>query len=408
MREREVPSTPLARMWGFGSLATRMVLGAVADNATQVITGTPASSSGSRISDKNAERLAEALCRMRGAALKLGQILSLQDDGMLPPALAKALERVKQAADYMPRHQLEAQLVDQLGVNWRSHFKSFDEIPIAAASIGQVHKAVLLDGTEVALKIQYPGVADSIESDLSNLKRLVTMTNLLPPGLFIDQIIHVASTELAMECDYLLEAESQSKYREFILSDKDLNRFADVPEVIPSLSTKRILTSRFVHGESIDKAMNLPQQTRDSIARTILIMTIRELFHLRFIQSDPNFGNFLYDKSCHRINLVDFGAARAYPKSFVDGYMHLVWAAANRDRDTILRVSREMGFLTGDESEDMTRAHVEAGLVVGEPFISNQPFDFASSKLTKRIGAYGETFLKYRLTPPPDRGLFLT
>jgi aarF domain-containing kinase len=350
MREREVPSTPLARMWGFGSLATRMVLGAVADNAAQIFTGIPASSSGSRISDKNAERLAEALCRMRGAALKLGQILSLQDDGMLPPALSKALERVKQAADYMPKRQLEAQLVNQLGDNWRSHFKSFDEIPLAAASIGQVHRAVLLDGTDVALKIQYPGVADSIESDLSNLKRLVTMTNLLPPGLFIDQIIHVASTELAMECDYLLEAESQKKYREFILADVDLKQFADVPEIYSNLTTKRILTSRFVPGVAIDKAMTLSQETRNSIARTILIMTIRELFHLRFMQSDPNFGNFLYDEPSHRINLVDFGAARAYSKPFVDGYMHLVWAAANRDKDTILRVSREMGFLTGDES----------------------------------------------------------
>jgi aarF domain-containing kinase len=187
MKEREVPSTPTARLFGFGSLGARMIFGFASDRASQFLSGNNSSNQG--ISEANAERLAEALCRMRGAALKLGQMLSLQDDGVLPPALAKALERVKQAADYMPKKQLETQLINQLGINWRLKFKEFDNIPIAAASIGQVHKAILHDGTEVAMKIQYPGVAESIESDLINLKRLVTMTNILPPGLFIDQII---------------------------------------------------------------------------------------------------------------------------------------------------------------------------------------------------------------------------
>ena len=149
MHERAVPSSQLARMWGFGSLAARMVFGAVIDNAARVIapSSIASSSSGSGgdknvsrhyISDQNAERLAETLCRMRGAALKLGQMLSVQDDGFLPPALAKALDRVKQAADYMPMRQLESQLVGQLGPDWRSKFLEFDKIPLAAASIGQV------------------------------------------------------------------------------------------------------------------------------------------------------------------------------------------------------------------------------------------------------------------------------
>ena len=185
------------RMWGFGSLGVRMAFGAVGDSAFRALSGETKTSS---ISDANAERLAEALCRMRGAALKLGQMLSLQDDGMLPSPLAKALDRVKQAADYMPKHQLEKQLVQQLGPEWREKLSEFDYIPIAAASIGQVHRAKLLDGTEVAMKIQYPGVADSIESDLNNLKRLISMTNLLPPGLFIDQIMAVAREELLVEC----------------------------------------------------------------------------------------------------------------------------------------------------------------------------------------------------------------
>ena len=197
MRERAVPSTQVGRMFGFGSLAMRMAMGEVVDRASNAFAG----NTGPRmISDENADRLAEALCRMRGAALKLGQMLILQDESSLPPPLMRALDRVKQAADYMPKRQLEAQLVSELGENWRANFLDFNVIPIAAASIGQVHRATLLDGTEVAIKIQYPGVSDSIDSDLSNLKRVVQMTNLLPPGLFVDNIIQVASVELKAEC----------------------------------------------------------------------------------------------------------------------------------------------------------------------------------------------------------------
>lgn len=197
MRERAVPSTQVGRLFGFGSLAMRMAMGEVVDRASNALAG----NTGPRmISDDNADRLAEALCRMRGAALKLGQMLVLQDESSLPPPLMRALDRVKQAADYMPKRQLEAQLVSELGENWRDNFIEFNVVPIAAASIGQVHKATLLDGTEVAIKIQYPGVSDSIDSDLSNLKRVVQMTNLLPPGLFVDNIIQVASVELKAEC----------------------------------------------------------------------------------------------------------------------------------------------------------------------------------------------------------------
>lgn len=205
MRERAVPSTQLGRLFGFGSLAARMALDVAMDSATSAFSGNSPERK-SRLSDENAERLAEALCRMRGAALKLGQMLSLQDEASMPPALAKALDRVKQSADYMPKRQLEKQLTTQLGENWREKVAEFDPIPIAAASIGQVHRAKLHDGTEVAMKIQYPGVAESIDSDLRNLKALVSMTNMLPPGLFIDQIITVVSRELKEECKHKFKA----------------------------------------------------------------------------------------------------------------------------------------------------------------------------------------------------------
>lgn len=404
MRERAVPSTQFGRMVGFGGLAMRMAFGEAVDRASYAFSG----SDGPRtISDKNAERLAESLCRMRGAALKLGQMLSIQDEDSIPPSLRKALERVRQGADYMPKRQLEAQLTAQLGENWKDRFKEFDPVPIAAASIGQVHRAVLHNGTVIALKIQYPGVAESIDSDLNNLKTLVRMTNLLPPGLFIDSIIKVASEELREECDYAKEAISQIRYRELILADKVLRKHVNVPEVYTDLCTSRVLATRLIPGVPIDKALSLPQSVRNAIARTTLVLTIRELFEWRFIQSDPNFANFLYDNPSRTVHMIDFGAAREYKKAFVDGYMRLVWAAANQDRDTILQVSKDLGFLTGDESKKFLDAHVEAGLVVGEPFLKKESFDFANSHLTQRIGQYGGTFMQYRLTPPPSEAYSL-
>lgn len=196
MRERSIPATPVSRFVGFGSLAVRMAMGAAANRASSLLSDQPQHG----ISEQNAERLAEALCRMRGAALKLGQMLSM-DESVLPPALARALDRVRQSADYMPRKQLEQQLRNQLGEDWKSKFLVFEETPIAAASIGQVHRATLPDGTEVAVKIQYPGVAESIDSDLANLKRLVDIGDFLPPGLFVESIIKVASVELKEECE---------------------------------------------------------------------------------------------------------------------------------------------------------------------------------------------------------------
>ena len=412
LRPAHIPSTQLGRMMGFGSLAARMVVGSAFDRVTGG-SNVPGSG-GIQMSDENAERLAETLCRMRGAALKLGQMLSVQDEGMLPPALAKALDRVKQAADYMPSKQLEQQLSAELGPSWRDKLLEFDPVPIAAASIGQVHKAKLLDGTAVAMKIQYPGVATSIESDLGNLKALVTMTGLLPPGLFVDEIIRVASSELAVECDYLAEAQAQTRYRELVAADPVLSRHLSVPQVYPELSTGLVLTSSFVPGVTIDKTVGLPQPLRNAIARTVLINTMRELFEWRFIQSDPNFGNYLYDDSggsgvLPTIHMIDFGACREYRKPFVDGYMKVVWAAANQDRATILQVSKELKFLTGDETAEMIEAHIDAALVVGEAFRGSprDKFDFGNSKLTQRIGQYGGVFMKYRLTPPPTEAYSL-
>lgn len=176
-----------------------------------------------------------------------------------------------------------------------------------------------------------------------------------------------------------------------------------VPRVIRPLSTRRVLVSTWLDGMPIDQVVEqgYPQEVRDRIARKLLRLTLKELFEWRYMQTDPNWGNFFYNPAADKIGLLDFGAARAFRKEFVDDYLRLVWAAANKDRDGIRDISVKLGLLTGLETKVMMDAHIDSGLVVGEPFATTEPFDFKASGMTKRVVQYGGVFAEHRLTPPP-------
>lgn len=191
-KQRKVPSSRIGRMASFGSLFAGLGIGTL-NELTKGALGLGGSTDmrSAFFSAKNAERIVDTLCRVRGAALKLGQILSIQDSTIVSPQLVKAFDRVRQAADYMPDWQVEQVMKRELGDEWRAKFKSFDDKPFAAASIGQVHRGTLFDDTKVAIKIQYPGVAKSIESDIDNLVGMLKVWDVFPPGIFIDNIVKV-------------------------------------------------------------------------------------------------------------------------------------------------------------------------------------------------------------------------
>lgn len=192
-KQRKVPSSRFGRMASFGSLFAGLSIGTV-NELTKGALGLGGSTDvkSALFSSKNAERIVDTLCRVRGAALKLGQILSIQDSTIVSPQLVKAFDRVRQAADYMPDWQVEKVMKGEFGSEWRSKFDRFDVKPFAAASIGQVHRARLHDGTEVAVKIQYPGVAKSIESDIDNLVGMLKVWDVFPAGIFIDNVVKVS------------------------------------------------------------------------------------------------------------------------------------------------------------------------------------------------------------------------
>mmetsp|Transcript_29221 Transcript_29221/g.39462 ORF Transcript_29221/g.39462 Transcript_29221/m.39462 type:complete len:172 (+) Transcript_29221:646-1161(+) len=171
---------------------------------------------------------------MRGAALKLGQIMSATDEKVMPPVLRDAMEKARSEADIMPRSQVAKNFNHEYGADWQKHFKEINMFPFAAASIGQVHEAILKNGMRVALKMQYTGISNSIDSDLDNFKMLIDLLGIFPRGLYLDELIKVTRGELHWECDYNREAAYQRKYRECIAVSPD--KFY-APKVIDHLST---------------------------------------------------------------------------------------------------------------------------------------------------------------------------
>ncbi|KAI3951751.1 hypothetical protein MKW98_013809 [Papaver atlanticum] len=402
-RERRVPTTSFGRALGFAGLGAGLVWGTVQESTKRLVYGTPVSDNKQSalspfLSEQNAERLALALCRMRGAALKVGQMLSIQDESLIPAPILAALDIVRQGADVMPKSQLNQVLEAELGSGWTSRLHSFDYEPLAAASIGQVHQAVTKDGLKVAMKIQYPGVAESIESDIENVKLLLNYTNLIPKGLYLDRAMKVAKEELSLECNYELEAANQKRFHNLI---SDTEGFY-VPMVVDELLSKRVITTELVSGVPIDKVAVLSQETRDYVGKKLLELTLKELFVFRFMQTDPNWSNFLYDEATNMINLIDFGAAREYKKKFVDDYLRMVIACSKCDRDGVIEMSNRLGFLAGTEEDVMVDAHVQAGFVVGLPFSKPGGYDFRKNNITQSVSNLGATMLKHRKTPPPD------
>ncbi|XP_031165645.1 atypical kinase COQ8A, mitochondrial [Sander lucioperca] len=403
-RERKVPVTRIGRLVNFGGLAVGLGIGAIAEMAKKSLKpqqqGEKKSilDSSAFLSEANAQRIVRTLCKVRGAALKIGQMLSIQDDAFISPQLAKIFERVRQSADFMPPKQMMKAISSDLGPNWRDQLEYFEEKPFAAASIGQVHLARLRNGREVAMKIQYPGVAKSIDSDVNNIMTALSLSNALPEGLFPEHLIEVTSRELALECDYIREAKCAKKFQELL---KDHPYFY-APDVIEELSGPHVLTTALVPGFPLDQAKDLSQELRNEICEQILRLCLRELFEFRYMQTDPNWSNFFFDPQTHKVALLDFGATRGFDKSFTDAYIEIINAAANRNSEGVLQRSRDMKFLTGYESKAMEKAHVDAVMILGEAFSSEEPFDFGSQSTTKRIHSLIPVMLRERLTPPPE------
>lgn len=309
----------------------------------------------------------------------------------------------------MPTYQRNQVLASSLGSDWKDLFSSFDDVPMAAASIGQVHRATLAStGQEVAVKVQYPGVSSSINSDLNNISLLLTASRLLPKGLYLDKTIANARTELGWECDYVREAECGTKFRELLADETDV---FIVPKVFMEASGAEVLTAEFMSGKAVTKIPDLTQEERDWIGTQILRLAFRELMEWQFMQTDPNWTNFLYNRNHptgRKLELLDFGASRAFPDEFTTPYINLLIAASKRDRESLRELSIQLGYLTGEESKAMLDAHVDSILTLAEPFLDSNEYlvdgmyDFRDQTITDRVRAKIGIMVRERLAPPPE------
>ncbi|CAD6217207.1 GSCOCG00004724001-RA-CDS [Cotesia congregata] len=403
-RERKVPSTRLGRMASFATLGVGLGIGTLAEFSRRTFGLKEETSVGKTLDNvfltqANAERIVATLCKVRGAALKIGQILSIQDNNVISPELQKAFERVRQSADFMPTWQVHKVLINELGPDWRSKVSTFDEKPFAAASIGQVHLATLSNGQSVAMKIQYPGVAEGIQSDIDNLVGVLKVWNIFPEGMFIDNVVEVAKRELSWEVDYIREAECSKKFKELLAPYPEYY----VPTIVDELCSNQVLTSELIDGVPVDKCIEMDMETREHICKLIMHLCLKELFVFYYMQTDPNWANFFYNPETKKMILLDFGACRSYEKKFMDNYIEIINGASYGDRDKVLRLSREMKFLTGYESKVMEKAHVDAVMILGEIFSEkNDAYDFGGQNVTKKMQSLVPTIITHRLCPPPE------
>lgn len=403
LSQSPVPSGKLQRLFHYGSLAASVGLNIVKEGAKKYAEGERPSLSKLIMSPRNVDRMARKLSRMRGAALKIGQMLSFQDSAVLPKEVAQILMKVQNNAQYMPEAQLEKTISFELGTGWRQRlFASFDDVPIAAASIGQVHRAVTRKGLEeVVVKVQYPGVADSIDSDLDTILMLLTASRMLPPGLFLKQSVADARIELKWECDYIREARNIERFQAFLEDD---NAFV-VPKVFHELSDEHVLTMQMMKGTEIVKG-EFDQATKNWICENIMRLCLNEIYNFKFMQTDPNWANFLYNAETHKIELLDFGACRDFPAKFVKNYANCLRAAVRQDRKKAEEYSLKLGYLTGLESPEMTAAHIDSMMALGEPFCPSKNeghcFNFSHQTVTDRVRGKIGLMLNERLTPPPE------
>jgi len=218
-RQTRVPSGRLERLARIGWTAGEFAIGGLAEGARRAVGSGPLDAASVFLSGARAKKLARRLSQMRGAAMKLGQLLSLEGDDLLPPEFAEALAVLRSAADVMPPTQVRRVLGRAYGKGWEARFRQFDYEAIASASIGQVHEAVASDGRRLALKVQYPGVARSIDSDLDNVASLIRMLRILPGEIDLSEIVAEAKRQLKQEADYLLEAGYLRRYAELVADD---------------------------------------------------------------------------------------------------------------------------------------------------------------------------------------------
>jgi predicted unusual protein kinase regulating ubiquinone biosynthesis (AarF/ABC1/UbiB family) len=306
------------------------------------IGGTPAETVLAEFQRRTADQLFAVLGELKGGAMKFGQMLSLMESAM-PEELAApyraTLTKLQDSAPPMPASTVHTILSRELGKRWRDRFSEFDDLPAAAASIGQVHRGVLMDGREVAIKLQYPGAADALRSDLRQLGRFARTFGTFVPGLDMKPLVAELQERIGEELDYDREAQAQQQYADAF---KDHDEFV-VPRVIKH--SPSVIVSEWIEGRPLSSIITAgTQQERDEIGLKYVRFMFSGPKYAGLLHSDPHPGNFRV-MADGRLGVVDFGLCARLPEGLPPAIGRLLRISLEGDASAVLAGLREEGFI---------------------------------------------------------------
>jgi predicted unusual protein kinase regulating ubiquinone biosynthesis (AarF/ABC1/UbiB family) len=298
-----------------------------------------------------AEQIVAALGTMKGAAMKVGQVMSFLDVGLVPEEYREEFQRklaaLRDAAPTVTFKEMRKVIEEELDDPLSEVFEEFDEEPVAAASIGQVYRARLTDGREVAVKVQYPGVAAAVRADMQNLGLILRLAKRIAPGMDPKAIGEEIRNRIEEELDYELEAQNQRALARIFRG----HPFIVVPGVVSSLSRERVMVSEYVHGTGFEDLKSYPQEDRNRIAEILFRFYFGCLYRHGQFSGDPHPGNSML-LGDGRMAFLDFGLFKRMPPGTVELEMTVARAVIESDKDTIMQVGTETGFFPEPERFD--------------------------------------------------------
>jgi predicted unusual protein kinase regulating ubiquinone biosynthesis (AarF/ABC1/UbiB family) len=378
---RKVPSGRISRLAQFGGLASAVAGNIIKDTTKQILSGQRPSLNQSLLNSDNALSITKRLAHMRGAAMKLGQLLSMDAGELLPAQWEPILSRLRQQADSMPKSQLLKTLEAAWSKDWHLQFSYFSFEPIAAASIGQVHRATLKDGRELAIKVQYPGVRESIDSDIDNVVSLIRLSGALPKHIDLTRLIAEAKAQLKNEADYVKEAEFLNAYRANLVGDP---RFI-VPYVVDELTDRNVLAMEYIDGTPIADISSMGSAIINLVCTQLMQLTYEELFNHKLMQSDPNFANYLYQRDTQKIVLLDFGACRNLTARTSTHFLAMANAMQKQDTNGMGDALFALGLIDNNLSETAVNTILNACFKASECLQNDLGYNLKKEQLIKRI-----------------------
>ena len=397
VRSVPLPANRMARMSKLGSLTAGVATNMALNGVKQLGQGKRPSLRGLLLTPSNVKRVSDQLAQMRGAAMKIGQLMSMDTGEVLPPELSQILVRLRDSAHPMPPAQLKKVLNAEWPKQWLQSFQSFNVRSIAAASIGQVHRAQLKDGRDLAIKVQYPGIANSIDSDVANVGVLMRASGLLPVGFKLGSYLEEGRKQLHEETNYMREATQLLRFRDLL---KNMKQFV-VPEMHGDWTTPKILAMTYVAGVPIEHVAEEAQEIRDQIARDLIDLTLHELFSFGVMQTDPNFANYLYQPDNQRIVLLDFGATHDIAPGVVKFYHQLIQAGLADNAAALEEIIKGIGLIDDDTKDRHRKQIVNMVKLVFDTLQSSRDLDFANTSLATHIQDQAMSLAKDGFVPPP-------